>query len=97
VDPDEIYEDRNLLAQLAAALAQMLGLASGVGTDPNEPDWPVIYLDLPTGQVSWHIPQHELVAHLEPYLRDWDGHSSADKRDRIRQFLDKVRTSMPSS
>ncbi len=84
---DDVYKDRNLLAQLAAVLAQRAGLCVGIGVDAEEPDWPVIYIDLPTGQVSWHVPKDELVARLDPYGPKWDGHLGEEKQRRIREFL----------
>jgi hypothetical protein len=84
---DDVYQDRNLVVQLAAILAQRLGFQVWVGVDKDEPDWPVIYIDLPTGQVSWHIPQHELIAKLNPSEEKWDGHSPEEKQQRIREFL----------
>lgn len=87
---DEVYRDRNLLAQFAAALAQRCGFPVGTGIDADEPDWPVVYIDLPTGQVSWHIPKGELVAGLGPYEREWDGHDGPKKERRIRAFLEQT-------
>jgi hypothetical protein len=88
---DEVYRDRNALAQLALVLALRCGLHGGIGTDPAEPDWPVVYLDLPDGtarrQVSWHIPQAELVGGLPRYAGAWDGHDNAEKARRILSFL----------
>ncbi len=84
---DSVYVDRNLLAQLVAALARKAGLHVGIAEDGTEPAWPVIYIDLPTGQVSWHISQDELVIQLSTYTQKWDGHSVEEKRERIRQFL----------
>jgi len=83
---DEVYEDRNLLVQLVARLAGQLGIRTGIGVDEKEPEWPVIYVDLPTGQVSWHVPRDELLISLGRY-DSWDGHSTADKRVRIERFL----------
>ncbi len=90
VTKDDVYRDRNLLAQLAAVLAQRCGLHVGTGVDAEEPDWPVIYIDLPSGQVSWHIPSAELVARLDPYGRDWDKHDGPEKEHRIRAFLQQT-------
>lgn len=84
---DDVYADRNLLAQLAAVLAQMAGLQVGIAPDPAEPGWPVVYINLPTGQVSWHIPSDELVSQLPSYQHSWDGHSSDEKQERVRRFL----------
>jgi hypothetical protein len=44
-------------------------------------------LDLPTGQVSWHLPDGA-VPHWWPRYGDcWDGHSRAAKQARIRAYL----------
>jgi len=89
VTKDDVYRDRNLLAQLAAVLAQQCGLHVGTGVDAEEPDWPVIYIDLPSGQVSWHVPRGELVARLKPYGQEWDGHPGPEKERRIHEFLEQ--------
>lgn len=37
----------------------------------------VVYIELPTGQVSWHMPEH---------LKPWDGHTTEEKYRRIRRY-----------
>ena len=54
---NKLYEDRNALVLLAGKLARENHLRCGLGLDPHEPDWPVMFIDLPTGQVSWHLPR----------------------------------------
>ena len=55
---------------------------AGVGYDPADPRPVVVYLELPdTGQVSWHLP-----AHPHP----WDGHTTADKYDRVAAYVAAV-------
>jgi hypothetical protein len=44
-------------------------------------DWPVLYIDLPSGQVSWHMPA---------YRGRWDGHSTEAKYDRIREWHESL-------
>lgn len=73
------YAQRNRLVLVAAGLASIVGLEVGIGPDAAEPNWPVVYVELPTGQVSWHLPQHG---------RPWDGHSTEDKHQRIREFVE---------
>ena len=85
--PDEAYFDRNQAAMLVAKLAQKAGMNVGVGIDPDEPLWPVLYVDLPTGQVSWHMPQNELSVVFPLYEGKWDGSSVEEKRTRIAEFL----------
>lgn len=84
---DEVYADRNLLAQLAAKFAADIGMPVGMANDPAEPGWPIIYIELPTGQVSWHVPADEVVERLTPYHGVWDGHSTEEKLARIQAFL----------
>ncbi|MBP9897789.1 MAG: hypothetical protein KBF28_05410 [Gemmatimonadales bacterium] len=74
---DEDYGLRYGMVLEAVALARYLGYQSGFRIDPTEPDWPVAYIELPTGQVSWHLPQHPT---------PWDGHDTATKYERCRAF-----------
>jgi hypothetical protein len=75
---DTDYDVRYLLVFRAAALALQAGYAAGIRIDPAEPAWPVVYIELPAGQVSWHMPQHPV---------EWDTHDTAEKYRRIRQFV----------
>lgn len=75
---DHDYAARYGLVLDAVAAAHRAGLPVGFRYDPNEPDWPVAYIELPTGQVSWHVPQHS---------RPWDGHTTEEKYQRIARFL----------
>ena len=74
---DTDYEARYLDVLRAVAIAQRCGFAAGFRIDPQEPEWPVAYIELPTGQVSWHLPQHPV---------PWDGHTTDEKFDRIKAF-----------
>jgi hypothetical protein len=47
-----------MAVQAAAVMAVKLGYRVGVKDDP---EWPILYIDLPTGQVFWHLPSSELV------------------------------------
>ena len=52
-------------------------------------DWHgCVYIDLPTGQASWHYhdSQSDLFAHLPEYQGTWDGHTTDEKYERISQF-----------
>ena len=77
---DTNYDIRYGLVLKALYLANELGYESGIRIDPSEPDWPVVYIELPTGQVSWHMPCHKY---------EWDGHSTEEKYERIRSFCEK--------
>ena len=87
---DKIYYERNQAVMAMAKLAMLQGYAVGIAGDPNEPDYPVLMIDLPTGQVGWHIPQKELQGQWPEYHKQWDGHSLQEKEYRIREFIKKT-------
>ncbi|WP_086853371.1 hypothetical protein [Amycolatopsis kentuckyensis] len=79
IEPNDTnYPVRYVRVFQAAAMALQCGYTAGVRLDPAEPDWPVVYIDLPTGQVSWHMPA---------YSPAWDRHTTAEKYERIRAFI----------
>ncbi len=83
-EKDGAYHERN---QVVAALAKLF--PSGIAVDPNEPDWPVLYIDLPDGQVSWHFQRSEaidLLAGIPKYNGEWDGHSTEEKYTRLKSL-----------
>jgi hypothetical protein len=84
----EAYADRNLLACLAAKLAREHAWAVDWANDPAAPDWPVLLIALPTGQISYHLPWREACVNVPvtPSLA-WDGHNTEEKRERIRRYL----------
>lgn len=75
------YDKRNVNVWRAMHVAKRLGLSAGVRIDPDGPEWPVVYIELPAGQVSWHVPQHD---------RPWDGHSTDEKYRRTSAFTKEV-------
>jgi hypothetical protein len=81
---DEAYLDRNLCAQAIARMAQKLGYPTGI---KENGDWPILYVELPTGQVSWHIPKCELLGDFLEYSKEWDGHDVVAKRKRLIEFV----------
>ena len=58
---EQVYGERNLIAQAFAAVMEELGYHVAWGVDPAEPDWPVLYVETEHGQVSWHIPKAERI------------------------------------
>ena len=84
---DDAYYDRNQTVQALAKLAQQLGMKVGLHQDPDLPGWPVLMIDLPTGQVGYHLPENEVVGEWPVYEKNWDGHSLAEKRERVARFL----------
>lgn len=71
------YETRNRFVIGAVFVALGAGLVAGFRIDLQEPDWPAAFIELPTGQVSWHLPQHGVA---------YDGHTTDEKNGRIDAF-----------
>jgi hypothetical protein len=81
---DAAYLERN---QVVAALASAFpsGIARTAIPGWSE-DWHgCVYIDLPTGQASWHFHDSHahLFAHLPPYGGKWDGHTTDEKYARV--------------
>ncbi len=81
------YSERN---KLVAALSKLFpaSLERHEESDKTwEDDWRwIVFIDLPTGQVSWHIHDSELYlfVHLERRAgRKWDGHDTPQKYSRL--------------
>lgn len=72
------YTLRNDLVIGALSMARAARLEAGIRIDPEQPEWPVVFIELPTGQVSWHLPQH---------AQAWDGHTTAEKYQRVAALM----------
>ena len=72
---DAVYSERNRLAAALARMALAAGFSAGKGVDPDETKWPVVYVDTPNGQVSWHIAEADahVLKGLPQYGKQWDG------------------------
>jgi hypothetical protein len=85
-DVRAVYSERaHLVAHLAARYPAVL-----LEQAPDDPDWALVYITLPTGQLSWHISAADLhlFAHVERVTEGdprglWDGHSTAEKYTRL--------------
>ena len=87
--PDQAYYDRNIVIQLAAKLAIQCGIRAGIREGQGQ--WPILYIDLPTGQVSWHIPKDELIDGFPEYKGKWDGHDLGTKRNRLKAYMEAMK------
>ena len=84
---DGAYRERDacvaLIAKLAASMGWRVGMARHEGEWEDDWRW-IVYIDLPTGQVSWHIHDSEREWFDFPeYPAKWDGHSMYEKYDRM--------------
>lgn len=81
---DEAYEERNrVVAALAKCFPSGVARTAIRGWDPA---WHgCVYVDLPTGQASWHFhdSQAGMFSALDPYTGAWDGHDTEEKYRRI--------------
>lgn len=86
---DDIYTERNLCVALLARMAVRLGLEVRVTRTTIEgwgDAWQnCIYIDLPTGQVSWHFNDDEMwmLEGLPAGPVEWDGHDTDEKYGRV--------------
>jgi hypothetical protein len=80
-----VYAERSRCVIALARLAMAQGHRAGFGVDPAEPDWPVLYIDLPSGQVSWHLTADDraMAPDIGAYEGTWDGHDTAEKYRRL--------------
>jgi len=90
---NEVYNERARCLSGMARFAQEMGMPCGMGRHPDEEPWDedwrfIVFIDLPTGQVSWHIHDSELhLFHFLPaYEGKWDGHTTREKYDRLDRF-----------
>jgi hypothetical protein len=81
---DAAYRERaHLVAHLAAVYSSCIGF-----TDPDEPEWAVVTISLPTGQATWHVAPSDmdLFGHVRTDFTDpWDGHTTEQKYARLDQ------------
>lgn len=88
-DAEERYRARAATILRLVALAIEIGWPAGIGVDDmiddgGGPDelWPVAYVELPTGQVSWH---------LRPFEGEWDKHDTTEKYARCAAYAATIR------
>ncbi|WP_199566423.1 hypothetical protein [Streptomyces corynorhini] len=93
---DGAYRER---AHLVAWLAALHPAVIAPAPDVAEDGWHIVYITAGTWQMSWHIAPRDaaLFADVEHVDADdpraqWDGHTTEQKYDRIRQHTDAVRT-----
>lgn len=87
---DNAYAERDRCLVLMALMAQRLGLKVGMGIDPkaDSPEWAsVLFIDLPAGQVSWHIHESETswFYFVGAYDGEWDQHTTDEKYRRVME------------
>jgi hypothetical protein len=85
-----VYRDR---AVLTAHMAAVYPSVIVHGADPYEPEWAVVYITLPTGQISYHISPADLdlFTHVRVAVAaDWDGHTTDEKNRRLAEYTELI-------
>lgn len=89
----DLYSERAAVVVALGRAAMALGHEVYFAEDPLEPDWPVLFIELPTGQVSWHLhPDDASVFAADfPWIEEgsnevWDGHTTEEKYRRLNRW-----------
>lgn len=81
------YRERNACVSLIAKMAHKQGLKVGILHDETALAFHnVVYIDLPSGQISWHIADEDMdyFEGLPVYEGHWDGHDTPTKYERVK-------------
>lgn len=85
---DLAYSERDKMLALFCRLAIASGITAGLGKHIGgewDDDWRnIVFIDLPSGQISFHIHDSELPLFdsLPEYAGEWDGHDTETKWER---------------
>lgn len=84
---DLVYAERDMCVSLIARLAVAAGYQAYLAVDETADEgWRhIVYVELPSGQVSWHLKDKELgwFRGLPTRPNKWDGHDTAEKYRRV--------------
>lgn len=84
---DSVYRERaRLVAHLATIYPSTIGY-----TDPSEPDWAVVYVNGPEGQMGWHVAPDDIDLFGHVQSDDgavWDGHTTDEKYNRLYRLTE---------
>jgi len=92
---ESLYVERAFCTLAIARAARALGCRVGFREDESlhsPQDWPVLFVDLPTGQVSWHLSAEDrrIAADIGHYDGAWDGHDTEEKYRRLAMWLNPL-------
>lgn len=90
MEREYLYTERARCAIAIARGCRRMGLRVGIAVDPKDPDWPVLFVDLPTGQCSWHLSplsRRDLAGDIQDDPTwIWDGHTTEEKYRRLDEW-----------
>lgn len=81
------YRRRNALVWRAADAAQKAGVPVGIRWDHGSEQPVILFMGLPSGQVSWHLPDEGSHHGTPVWLHRWDGHTTREKHLRVALYL----------
>lgn len=86
-----IYTERAFLVSVLICVAVRNGIQCSWWVDPEAgEEWPVVCIDLPTGQVTWHMSRADFVElgfdQLPESAYRYDGHTVAEKYERLVSY-----------
>lgn len=84
---DAVYRERDELVSFLSKIFSSYLAPS----ETFEEGWSyIVYVETPKGQLSWHVPDHEILplfSHLRiETRRNWDGHSTEEKYRRLQSL-----------
>lgn len=85
-DLNNVYRERNAMVVAFADLARRRGWSVGRIEDDEALDWPILAVETPEGQVSWHLPKAEFPNWTGLVATRWDGHTTEEKYERLRRI-----------
>ncbi|QIB75728.1 hypothetical protein G3I44_16430 [Halogeometricum borinquense] len=92
-DVDDVYEDRNLAGVALVVSRYQEGDLAGWYVDEDTEAWPVVWAEMPTDEISYHVPPERrelLEASPLPNERPpggYDGYTREDKNRRLEAFV----------
>ena len=87
---DDAYRERNkVVSALSKLFPAWLGKHESTDKTWHKEWMNIVFIKLPTGQVSWHLHDSDLAyfAHLEYKNEKWDGHTTEEKYERLLSLL----------
>lgn len=89
-------ENNTVYRERACLIAHLTSLYPSVGcyNDPEAPEWLVVYVEMPVGQMSWHVAPEDVdlfegLCIVDQY--EGDGHSTDEKYEKLQNFTSMLR------
>jgi hypothetical protein len=88
----EVTTERDKAYRERAALVAYLAACHPSQWADEGSDWPIVYVQTPAGQMSWHIARADqgLFGHVRPIgegpAPQWDGHTTEQKYERLAEL-----------